>query len=81
MPFDKSRGGYIVVFEEARYNWSAYVPDLPGCMAAGRTQEQTKRLMDRAIVFHQQGMRKCGERVPRPRSLAELRRKRLESGK
>jgi predicted RNase H-like HicB family nuclease len=77
MIVDKSRGGYVIVFEKARYNWGAYSPDLPGCITTGRTLEKTKKLMDEAIVFHQQRMRKDGQRVPRPRSLAELRRKGL----
>ena len=77
MIIDKSRGGYVMVFEKTRTGHSAFVPDLPGCIATGRTLDQTKRLMNEAIVFHQQGMRKDGQRVQRPRTLAELRRKRL----
>jgi predicted RNase H-like HicB family nuclease len=75
--FDKSRAGYVIVLEKARYNWSAYVPDMPGCISIGRTADATKRVMEVSIRLHQRGMREDGERVPRPRSLAELRRRRL----
>jgi predicted RNase H-like HicB family nuclease len=74
---DKSRAGYIVVLERTRTGYSAYIPDLPGCVTTGRTLDLTKTLLDEAIVFHQQGLRRSGERVPRPRSRAELRRKGL----
>ena len=77
MILDKSRTGYVVVFERTRTGYSAYVPDLPGCAAAGRTLDQTKRLMETALRFHLRGTREDGLHVQRPRSLAELRRKRL----
>ena len=73
----KSRAGYVIVFEKARYNWAAYPPDLPGCITTGRTLEKTKKFMQEAITLHLKGIRKDRQRVPRPRSLAELRRKRL----
>jgi predicted RNase H-like HicB family nuclease len=77
MTVNKSRGGYIIVLERSRTGYSAYVPDLPGCVTTGRTLKLTKRLMEEAIVFHSQGMRKDGQRVPRPRSLETLRKERL----
>jgi predicted RNase H-like HicB family nuclease len=77
MIVDKSRAGYVIVFEKARYNWSAFVPDLPGCITTGRTLEKTKNFMEEAITLHQRGMRQDRIRVPRPRSLETLRRKRL----
>ena len=77
MTLGKSRTGYTLVFERTRTGYSAYVPDLPGCVTTGRTLEQTKRNMDVAITIQQQGLRKQGLLVRRPRSLAELRRKRI----
>lgn len=77
MIVETSLAGYVMVFEKSRTGYSAHVPDLPGCVAAGHTLEQTQKLMREAIASHRQGMRQAGQRVPRPRSLAELRRKGL----
>jgi len=73
----KSRAGYIIVINRTRTGYGAHVPDLPGCVAAARSLDHAQRLMDEAIVFHQRGMRADGDRVPRPRSGRELRRRRL----
>jgi predicted RNase H-like HicB family nuclease len=61
---------YAVVFEKAPENWAAYVPDLPGCVAAGDTLDDTRRLIREAIEFHIEGMRLHGETVPEPTSVA-----------
>jgi predicted RNase H-like HicB family nuclease len=73
----KSRTGYVIIFEKALHNWSAYVPDVPGCVTTGRTLEQTKRNMEEALRIHLPGTREDGLRVQRPRSLAELKGKKL----
>ena len=52
--------------------YSAYVPDLPGCVAAADTLEETRALIEEAIEFHIEGMRLHGETVPTPSSLAEM---------
>lgn len=57
---------YTVIFERGPRNWSAYVPDLPGCVAAGATYEETERLMREAIVLHIDAMRKDGDPIPEP---------------
>ena len=57
---------YLAVFERGAQNWSAYVPDLPGCVAAGKTQEETERLIREAILFHIESMRADGDPVPEP---------------
>src|SRR5215469_12578342 len=75
--FEKSRAGYLVVFEQGPRNWTAYVPDLPGCIVTARNLELARRLVDAAIMFHQRGLRKRGLVIPRPRPLAELRRRQL----
>jgi predicted RNase H-like HicB family nuclease len=66
-----------MVFEKTRTGWGGYPPDLPGCGVTGRTLDQTKKLLNEAIVLHQKGLREDGIRVPRPRSLETLKRKRL----
>ncbi len=61
---------YAVVFEKAPGNWAAYVPDLPGCVTTGPTLEDTRRLIAEAIEFHIEGMRRRGEPVPEPTTVA-----------
>lgn len=62
---------YLVVIEQAGFNYSAYAPDLPGCVATGDTREETLQLMREAIVMHLEGIRVDGGRVPPPSSTAE----------
>ena len=57
---------YVVLFEHSETNWSAYVPGLPGCIAAGKTKAETEKLIREAIEFHIEGMRLDGEPVPPP---------------
>ncbi|MCK7578742.1 MAG: type II toxin-antitoxin system HicB family antitoxin [Chromatiales bacterium] len=59
---------YAIVIEHAEHNYSAYVPDLPGCVATGRTLEETEREMREAIEFHLEGLREDGLPVPTPTS-------------
>ena len=59
---------YLVIIERTRNGFSAYTPDLPGCVAAGRTRAATLRLMQQAVELHIEDMREQGRRVPRPRS-------------
>jgi predicted RNase H-like HicB family nuclease len=56
---------YAIVIEKAAANYSAYVPDLPGCVATGSTLEETEVQIREAIAFHLDGLRKdgiCGHR-------------------
>jgi predicted RNase H-like HicB family nuclease len=57
---------YTVIYECGHRNWSAYVPDLPGCIATGKTREDVERLIREAIEFHIEGLQSHGERVPEP---------------
>ncbi len=57
---------YAVVIEKAKRNYSAYVPDLPGCMATEATDEDVQKNIYEAIQFHLDGMREDGIRPPRP---------------
>jgi predicted RNase H-like HicB family nuclease len=62
---------YTVFFEPTATGYSAHVPDLPGCIAAGTTLDETRQLIKEAIEFHIEGMRLNGETVPEPTSLVE----------
>lgn len=57
---------YLVIYEWGKRNWSAYVPDLPGCIATGKTRKQVERTIREAIEFHIEGLRLRGEPVPDP---------------
>jgi predicted RNase H-like HicB family nuclease len=61
---------YAVVYERGERNWSAYVPDLPGCVATGASLEETEKTITEAIEFHIEGMLSHGEVVPPPTSYA-----------
>jgi predicted RNase H-like HicB family nuclease len=62
---------YAVVIEKADGNYSAYVPDLPGCVAAGDTVASVEIEIRDAIRFHIDGLRAGGLTVPQPTSIAE----------
>ena len=57
---------YAVVFEQSPNNYSAYVPDLPGCVSTGDTWEEIQDMVREAIVFHIEGMVIGGEPLPIP---------------
>jgi len=61
---------YLIILEEISTGFSAYAPDLPGCVAAGETAEETEAIMREAVEFHLEGMRADGERIPVPHSRA-----------
>ena len=63
---------YAVVVEKAENNYSAYVPDLPGCVATGKTREATAQNIREAIAFHLEGLREDGMPIPEPRPSAEF---------
>ncbi len=62
---------YAVVIEKAENNYAAYVPDLLGCVATGRTIEETERQIREAIEIHLRGMREDGMPIPEPSSQVE----------
>jgi predicted RNase H-like HicB family nuclease len=61
---------YTVIIENAGNNYSAYVPDLPGCISIGKTIEETKKNIQEAIELHLEGMREDGLPIPEPASTA-----------
>ena len=62
---------YAIVVERAVNNYSAYVPDLPGCVATGATLEESARLIREAIELHLTGLREDGLPIPQPSSQVE----------
>lgn len=62
---------YAVVIEKAEGNYSAYVPDLPGCIATGATAEEAEAEIREAIEFHLEGLREDGLPIPEPSSRVE----------
>jgi predicted RNase H-like HicB family nuclease len=62
---------YAIVVERAKSNYAAYVPDLPGCVATGKTVEATERLLREAIEIHIAGLRGDGLPVPEPTSVVD----------
>lgn len=63
---------YAVILEKSRTGYSAYIPDLPGCVAAAETFEETEKLIREAIKFHLDGMREDGDPIPEPTTFAEM---------
>ena len=59
---------YLIIIEETATGFSAYSPDLPGCVATGVTREEVEREMHDAIEFHIERLRLADEPVPMPRS-------------
>ena len=62
----KAMKNYVAVLEQGPRNWSAYVPDLPGCIAAAATREETEHLIQEAIEFHLEGLLLDGTPLPEP---------------
>ena len=63
---------YAVIIEKGEEGYGAYVPDLPGCIAAGQTKEEVKKLIQEAIKFHIEGLKEDGHPVPEPASSIEF---------
>jgi predicted RNase H-like HicB family nuclease len=57
---------YAVIYERGKRNWSGYVPDLPGCIATGKTRSEVERRMRGTIRFHLESLREQGEPIPEP---------------
>ena len=62
---------YAIVLEKMESNYSAYVPDLPGCIETGPTVEETEASIKEAMAFHLEGMREDHQWIPDPTSLVE----------
>ena len=57
---------YLVVIEKGETSYGAYAPDVPGCVAVGKTVEEVLRLIQEALEFHFEGMVESGEPIPTP---------------
>lgn len=63
---------YLVVIERGEASFGAYVPDLPGCIAAGSSEAEVRELIREAIELHIEGLREEGQPVPPPSSSATI---------
>jgi len=63
---------YAVVIERAGENYAAYVPDLPGCVAAGETRREVMKLIREGVALHIESLRESGEPIPPPSSKSEF---------
>jgi predicted RNase H-like HicB family nuclease len=62
---------YAMIIEKGERNYSAYLPDVPGCIATGKTVEEVKRRMREAVELHLSGLREDGLPIPEPTSMAD----------
>lgn len=62
---------YAVIIEKSATGFGAFVPDLPGCVAVGETEDEVRRLIREAIEFHLDGLREDGEPIPPPAARVE----------
>ncbi len=63
---------FMIVIEKGPRSYGAYVPDLPGCVAVGRTAAQVRKLIREALALHLEDMHRTGQRIPKPTSTAEF---------
>jgi len=61
---------FLIIIEKANGNYSAYSPDLPGCVATGKTKEEAEKNMHEAIEMHLQGLLEDNLPIPKPQSFA-----------
>ncbi|MGO4885400.1 MAG: type II toxin-antitoxin system HicB family antitoxin [Bryobacteraceae bacterium] len=57
---------YLILFEKSRIGYGAYAPGLPGCVATGRTLQETRDRMTKAVEMHLSAMREDGDEIPEP---------------
>ena len=62
---------YMVVIEEGENSFGAYVPDLPGCVAAAETEEEVRQLIQEAIELHLEDLTQAGSQIPSPHSKSD----------
>jgi predicted RNase H-like HicB family nuclease len=62
---------YAIIIEKGDSGYGGFVPDLPGCVAVGKSIRETERLIKKAIEFHLEGMKEDGVEIPSPISVAE----------
>ncbi len=57
---------YLVVIEQTKTGYSAYSPDLPGCVTTGVSQKEVEKNMHEAMIFHIEGLKQEGLKIPKP---------------
>ncbi len=62
---------YTVIYEKSATGYGAYIPDLPGCVATGKTKAQVKKLIREAIELHIASLKQHGDPVPEPTTVAD----------
>jgi predicted RNase H-like HicB family nuclease len=62
---------YTVIYEKSATGYGAYIPDLPGCVATGKTKAQVKKLIREAIELHIESLKQHGDPVPEPTTVAD----------
>jgi predicted RNase H-like HicB family nuclease len=62
---------YAVVFEKTDTGYSAHIPDLPGCVAAGTDLQETQQLIREAVEMHLEGIREDGDSIPQPTTITD----------
>ena len=63
---------YTVVIEKSDNGYSAYLPDLPGCIAAGDTLAETEDLIRQGVIYHLEMLRESGDPIPEPQAMTIL---------
>jgi len=63
---------YTIIIEKAGNNFAAYAPDVPGCVAAADTVDETRELMQEALILHIEMLREMGEEIPNPQVQAAV---------
>ncbi|OGU77147.1 MAG: hypothetical protein A2V93_02265 [Ignavibacteria bacterium RBG_16_34_14] len=63
---------YLVVYEKTKTGYSAYVPDLPGCIATGKTRKDIEKRIYKAIQFHIEGLMEENQRIPEGKTESEI---------
>ena len=71
MSGESNEGEYLVIYEKTSTGYSAYAPDLPGCVTTGDSLPDTKKNMQEAIGGHLSVMREFGDPIPQPTTIAE----------
>ncbi len=62
---------YLQLFEKAKKNWAAHSPDVPGCVATGKTKEETSRNFAGALKFHFEGLKEDGLPIAEPTTISQ----------
>jgi predicted RNase H-like HicB family nuclease len=68
----KKENEFLIIIEKGKNNFSAFVPDLPGCIATAKTEKEIVKLMEKGIELHIKDMRERGYKIPNPTTKAKM---------